>query len=273
VRYIDGDDVRLRVLPEWRAKAEEAAGDLAVANEEERKRLLEKFAPIWRDVKAVLLAASSEKCWYCETRQDRAECDVEHFRPKARVHGLVHPGYYWLATVLTNLRVSCQFCNRVGSDRTRSEAGGKGDQFPLIDEAGRSYQPSDPIEREQPVLLDPTDVGDPQLLWVDDDGRVAPNPTLAPMGSMARDRVEASIVLLNLNEERLREARLAIRLEVGRAERLASESSSDEVWKDRVRWLVNRARGTAEYSLSVRCLLRALDVDRSSVAHMVLEQT
>ena len=117
------------------------------------------------DVKEILLMASSRKCWYCETREDRAECDVEHFRPKGRVDGIQHPGYYWLATVLNNLRVSCQVRNRTGSARTRSVAGGKGDQFPLMDEDARSFGPSDPIDREQPLLLDPTDVEDPMLLW------------------------------------------------------------------------------------------------------------
>lgn len=273
MRYIDEDNARLRVEPAWREGAEQAAEALAAASDGDRARLLEESAPIWREVKRLLLEVSHGKCWYCETKQDRAECDVEHYRPKGRVHGCPkHPGYYWLATRLGNLRVSCQFCNRVGSAKTRSEAGGKGDHFPLTNEDSRAYLPSDPVDLENPLLLDPTDVDDPQLLWIDDDGRVAPNPLLAPDGSLERTRVETTIRLLNLNEERLREARLGRRLEAGRAERMAQTVDVDEVKRDRVRWLIRAARGDAEYSLAVRCLLRSEDTGEGSLARLILEQ-
>ena len=42
-------------------------------------------AKTWRATKELLAALSYDKCWYCESRQDRSLGAVDHFRPKGRL--------------------------------------------------------------------------------------------------------------------------------------------------------------------------------------------
>lgn len=113
------------------------------------------------DVKAATNEAFFFKCAYCETYYGAsAPVDVEHFRPKAAVtiNGRKSkPGYYWLAAHWDNLLASCIFCNREnkqtmpdGSVRTS----GKGNNFPLGNEAQRATAPGDET-RKRPLLLNP----------------------------------------------------------------------------------------------------------------------
>jgi len=65
------------------------------------------------DVRHALEALFHGKCAYCESRYDTTSpVDIEHFRPKGAVEGIVHPGYWWLAAEWTNLLPSCIDCNR-----------------------------------------------------------------------------------------------------------------------------------------------------------------
>src|SRR5207248_877805 len=98
---------------------------------------------------------------------------VDHFRPKnslSKEDSPNHPGYWWLAFCLANYRYSCTFCNSRRTDSASGSAGGKGDRFPIRDEAKRCQSQTDPLIREEPALLDPTVPGDPLLLWFDQDG-------------------------------------------------------------------------------------------------------
>ncbi len=86
------------------------------------------------------LRAVFTKCAYCESQYDASsDGDIEHFRPKGRVHGKVpdSPGYYWLANDWDNLLLSCQHCNQGrkhilhGNVNRNNQKVGKLDQFPL----------------------------------------------------------------------------------------------------------------------------------------------
>ena len=100
---------------------------------------------------------SDDKCWYCESKQIRLDRHVDHYRPKNSVAECAdHPGYWWLAFRSYNYRYSCTYCNSRRVDQRSGQAGGKADHFPLRDESRRAFSPDDPIDDEQPTLLDPT---------------------------------------------------------------------------------------------------------------------
>jgi hypothetical protein len=115
------------------------------------------------EVKAALEKLFHNKCAYCEgDPASEAPWDVEHYRPKGRVQeNANHSGYYWLAYEWTNLLPSCVFCNQRRVDQPTFDepialpAAGKLDQFPLADETRRAMGPDDPLENEEPLLLNP----------------------------------------------------------------------------------------------------------------------
>lgn len=67
------------------------------------------------EVRACLLELFHYKCAYCESRIEK--CEVEHYRPKGRVDGSAHPGYYWLAYEWENLYPSCESCNKTFKEK------------------------------------------------------------------------------------------------------------------------------------------------------------
>jgi uncharacterized protein (TIGR02646 family) len=167
------------------------------------------------DVKAPLEKLFYNKCAYCETGGLAGfPWDVEHFRPKGSVaEDSSHPGYYWLAYTWTNIYPSCVFCNqrrrdqRTFDDPTVGPATGKLDQFPIADERNRARTPDDPLEAEDPLLLDPCRDQPDQHLMFDAAGRVSSRGG-SPKG-------DATIRVFGLNHrKRLRDARLAVLADV-----------------------------------------------------------
>lgn len=276
MRFIQPSSVQLAAPADWKEAALKLSQDL-VASEpgEGRDELLRKAHQEWQRIKPALEEVSKGKCWYCETGQTRAPNDVDHFRPKSSVAECDgHTGYYWLAIKLENLRLSCQFCNRYGSEATRSRPGGKADRFPLMDESQRCSDPSGDLNGESPVLLDPTCVDDPSLLWIDEFGRPTTNPDKAPAASEAEHRVVASISILNLDEKRIVDERLRVSMQVTEvietAEAISAVDRPHE-YRKQIERLVDMARGSSEYSLAARCRLRERDRGHGSVARFVLE--
>ena len=98
-----------------------------------------------REVRTALSGMTGGRCAYCESYYDStAPQDVEHYRPKGRIdspNGKRKPGYWWLASHWENLLPSCIRCNREEEhdlqDGTRLKTG-KGDRFPIADEAARA---------------------------------------------------------------------------------------------------------------------------------------
>jgi len=69
------------------------------------------------DIDPSLEQLSREKCWYCETKQERSNMAVDHFRPKSGVaECAAHPGYWWLALAADNYRFACTYCNSLLKD-------------------------------------------------------------------------------------------------------------------------------------------------------------
>ena len=77
----------------WEADAAAALAKvvkLATASSTDRNAEIERHAAkTWRALKELLAALSHDKCWYCESRQDRSLGAVDHFRPKGRLEELV----------------------------------------------------------------------------------------------------------------------------------------------------------------------------------------
>jgi hypothetical protein len=89
------------------------------------------------------------KCAYCESDFEAVSWgDVEHYRPKRKVTGAIHPGYYWLAYEPSNLMPSCERCNR---------ADGKLNKFPIAATGKRALAEGDDLGAEAPLLLNPYD--------------------------------------------------------------------------------------------------------------------
>lgn len=123
------------------------------------------------DVRKALNELFHGKCAYCESHIIGTQpTDIEHFRPKGRVHGCPggHPGYWWLAATWENLLASCIDCNRRryqeaveldGEPLPHKKHGrfslGKADLFPIL---GASYAKAetDDIDAEDAALIDPT---------------------------------------------------------------------------------------------------------------------
>ena len=168
-------------------------------------------------VHAALERLCDRKCAYCEAPAPASTSwDVEHYRPKGRVSERAdHPGYYWLAYVWENLLPSCELCNRRRKDRPtwdQAEPGttsGKGDRFPLADEATRAMDPSGDLAAEARLLIDPTHDDPEEHITFTLTGHAVPREGSA-MGA-------ASIEVYHLNRRRLRswrQAHIALALEL-----------------------------------------------------------
>ena len=152
-----------------------------------------------------LEALFSKKCAYCESVfMHVTGPDIEHFRPKKGVvikGTLAVPGYYWLGADWNNLFLACPRCNRkdqleVAGGGTTA-AGGKGNLFPLLDEAKRVRDHTVPLDEEEKVrlLLNPCVDDSEAVLVYDDDGSVRARPGLHALN---RQRAEQSIVVYGL---------------------------------------------------------------------------
>jgi hypothetical protein len=133
---------------DWQERAKRAT-DAAIQDHRDGIRPIRFDQRLWKELKWHLFELFRGKCGYCEWRpQTGASGDVEHFRPRHKVHDDPgHPGYYWLAYDVRNLLPSCELCNR---------ARGKMTHFPVADNL-YAYKPED-LPKERPLLLNPFDV-------------------------------------------------------------------------------------------------------------------
>ena len=62
--------------------------------------------------KAPLFELYRYKCAYCEGNFQHSEAalEIDHYRPKSKVTGTDHVGYYWLAYEWSNLLPACKTC-------------------------------------------------------------------------------------------------------------------------------------------------------------------
>lgn len=197
MRYIDLR--RISPSDEWKGRAQQALDEVAHLPRNDRIRAINQMSGIWKEVKDKLGEYSHDKCWYCESKLNRSDWSVDHFRPKGRVFECQdHDGYWWLAFSWDNFRFSCTYCNSLRRDRITGNTRGKHDHFPLINEDKRAKTPEENIEAEHPCLLDPTKASDPGLLWFNQNGEVVPKFSIEQSPTFHR-RATVSIKMYNLN--------------------------------------------------------------------------
>jgi hypothetical protein len=143
----------------------------------------------WSPIKNWLTDKLGKKCWYTEAELVGAPLAIDHFRPVC--------DYWWLAFDATNYRVACAFANSPEHNKLHGCAGGKGDEFPLLGRGLRATGRSK-LRCEKPVILDPCNKADCDLVAFHADGRPVLNPAHAA-DPIALRRVEESKILLNLD--------------------------------------------------------------------------
>jgi uncharacterized protein (TIGR02646 family) len=276
MRFILQDDVHEHLPPNWddlvtKAKAyvdkkvaearatAVAAGKLAPQIEqlalEARHKAINAKSAVWRKAEGSLRQASNEKCWYCESRQNRSDMPVDHFRPKNSVWEAVgHPGYWWLAFDWKNYRYSCTYCNSKRRDIAGRTEGGKQDHFPIIPPPEHARCDTDPPDRAK--LLDPTDDNDPKLLTFLPNGFPWPRKK----DQVSKDRVTESIRLYHLDHHSLVNRRKRIADEISEHVTNANAASSADD-KTNFRFyrkeIIKRVRANAECSSAARVYLQA----------------
>jgi hypothetical protein len=201
VRYIDLDVV-IDTIPDEKITTLKVVDDsmpgLSDADKADRAK---NGNEDWRPIKIHLERASKRKCWYTESKNAGCLNDVEHFRPKGKIHApkkgpLIH-WYWFLAFNPINYRLSCQFANRRNHNELYGKSGGKGNHFPLMNNLPHAIDLAG-LAQEEPVLLDPCIEADTNLLEFLPDGR----PVISQRFSNDPDatkRVENSKLLLNLD--------------------------------------------------------------------------
>lgn len=280
MRFVDADLVEELLPPEWRdtvdaaeayvqAKVDEARADAVAGGRSDdetaeqirkaRTKAIQRKSEVWAAAGRHIRAAANDKCWYCESDQDRSDMPVDHFRPKGRVAGCVdHGGYWWLAFEWTNYRYSCTYCN---SRRVAEESdGGKQDHFPLIDEAGRAYS-AEGVPAECPELLDPCDVEDVGLISFEETGKVVNRFSDEHVNGR---RARTSIHLYHLNHVKAARARQRIAIRLRRKVRLIEQldagdtaaAGTREAIKDAKREIVKMIQSRASYCSAARTYLR-----------------
>ena len=209
---------------------------------------------VWRDCKENLKTASLQKCFYCEMKDIRSDGTVDHYRPKSK--------YKWAAYRLNNFRFACTFCNSRRTDKATGEVGGKGDDFPLLDEARRATCEEEEVN-EFPLLLDPCKATDPSQIDFLTDGNAVPK--YVNDDDVRKQRAEKSIKSYHLNHSQLTEARkrLAIELneKVATAERAlpgCAEGNviASEMFDSAVQDLQRAIKPQAELSVFARRVLQ-----------------
>jgi 5-methylcytosine-specific restriction endonuclease McrA len=264
MRHIKFEDIQLS--EEWEDSAKKVRADIEAAEPGDRKKLIEKNAKLWRDLKTTLADFSYNKCWYCETKELRSDRVVDHFRPKNRVaERKDHPGYWWLAFEWSNYRYSCTFCNSYRKSEKDKPAGGKADHFPIVDENRRAANPADSIDDEFPMLLDPVKNGDSLLVTFDDDGSAV--PIYPDEKSIPHQRAKASIAFYHLDHPEIKERRYQVCREIKQLvvegdrammrqdEGPAAALPANECFEGVLRRLREMIDKTAEYSRAARAAL------------------
>jgi hypothetical protein len=174
---------------DWIAKADVLLQELVDAPDmQTRKQLIDNNTELWGELKTWLLELSHGKCWFSEAKDCFNHWDVEHYRPKKSAKDLDSTetdGYWWLAFDWKNFRI----CGNAGNRK-------KGTFFPLRPGTNRIPYGGD-IRYEDPMLLDPIDEDDPNLLSFDLEGHAI--PSVGAKTQWEKDRVRYSVERFKLD--------------------------------------------------------------------------
>ncbi len=217
-----------------------------------RGDFIEEHKEEWSALRTGLWAIGNMKCWYSEATLQEGEGHVEHFRPKGRLSGAVHPGYWWRAFDWRNLRLAHPTVNFRREDYLTKRKMGKGSYFPLRDPVHRANSAADEIN-EEPVLLDPVVFSDTQLICFDEPSG-APRPRIKKEDNeWLHQRAAESIGYYHLNEGTWNAKRAdlmaVVRVLCKQLEKLASAQPPDDVaYRAKIDEIVSYISPFAEFS-------------------------
>lgn len=178
----------------------------AETDSQKRKVIIRENAQHWRnsDLLAFLKKLSNKKCWYTEVKFAAEYPQIEHFRPKSCARDenwkLCHGGYWWLAFDIDNYRLSKPMPNVV-----------KGTYFPLRKRRFAALEPTDSVENEDALFIDPTVDEDCQLIAFNRLGLPEPiNEPVVDLDDWDLKRIEFSIKRYRLDDKDLCDLRKAL---------------------------------------------------------------
>jgi hypothetical protein len=221
------------------------------------------------DIRGGLWAVGHMKCWYSEKSLQECEGHVEHYRPKRRLWGAGHGGYWWRAFDWTNLRLAHPTVNRRKTDYLTGKRVGKGSYFPLRDENRRADNIQDE-GNEEAILLDPTKPTDTRLICFSEESG-APRPSYtADRNEWFHQRAEESIEYYHLDEASWNAQRADLMAEVKKLseqlESLAGQQPRDEAaYNEKIDQIVSYIGPFAEFSSACLQVVR----DRGLLEHIV----
>jgi hypothetical protein len=199
--------------------------ELLATPEKDRKQFIDDNSTYWTKLKSDFEKLSHYKCWYTEAKEDVSAYTMDHFRPKNKVTNTKHShkiktvassqAYWWVSFNHQNYRLMGSIPNST-----------KGVRFPLRKGSPIALK-ADEIEREVPVLIDPTNKDD--VTWIDfnEDGKVC--PACSDTESWSAIRVYLSSKIYGLDSEKLIKARKEIRTTCKRiADRIVSIYQQDD---------------------------------------------
>ncbi len=244
--------------PNWINRADAITQQLlAAGSTDERNNLIDSNEALWTELKDFLLSISHEKCWYSEARDSYNHLHVDHFRPKKVAIGLDKKdkgGYWWLAFQWTNYRV----CGGTGNVR-------KKDKFAV--RSNKSNEPGTPIDDEIIYFLDPTEEEDILKITFNSNGEITPITTTG----WDYERATYTIVSLNLNFKKLKEARQALWVKcsglLNEAQVLMTENNSSPSAKrsgqikEKLKQLKELVDKRSPFSATAKACLRSAGVD------------
>jgi hypothetical protein len=249
VRYIPNKQLRRLVSLDALEKARKELARLTANN---RNAFIDANQSKASDLRSKLWMLGGAKCWYSEACLLEGEGNVEHYRPKKRLSGCKHGGYWWRAFDWTNLRLAHSVVNRRMTDFLTRAKAGKGSYFPLRDESTRATSPTGE-NSEEPVLLDPTKPADPLLIAFNEDSG-KPEPRYKPdENEWLNRRATQSIEYYHLDEGTWNGARHDLIIEVQalckKVEEVAVQTPRDEqTYMDLLGELINYINPWAEFS-------------------------
>lgn len=202
----------------------------------------------WTLLKDRFTAILGNKCWYTEAELVGGPLTIDHYRPKC--------DYWFLAFEPSNYRVACPYANSPKHNPLYGCAGGKGDNFPLLDERTKA-RGSKRIVRERPMILDPCNEDDCKLIAFLPDGRPVIHPDYVT-DPIAVTRLERSKLLLNLDHPHFNTKRAQLHDEIKAAvedHEGFPDGSARKVAKQQS--LASKVTETAPFSIAARHYLSA----------------
>lgn len=203
--FVFQDESKIPV--EWLDKVAVLQSQLeSISDSQSRILFIQRNSSVWGEIKEQLLEMSGGKCWYSEAPDAVSDWHVDHFRPKGKAldaDRTEHEGYHWLAFDWRNYRIAGSYSNSPHRDKS-GQVRGKWDYFPLAQGCVRASWSTRNCSEEICLLLDPTIREDPKLITFDEQGIPMPSD---PCNPIVRKRVETTVHFLNLDQQRLVEAR------------------------------------------------------------------